>query len=109
MLCNELRLDLTGKNTQIRRCLSIEQKVSFTLDILANAKTFYQAGKNVRVSESFARIRFYQTLESMKNNSEKFMRFPVGEELYQAIQEWERKYGIPGIVEAIDGSHITIE
>jgi hypothetical protein len=37
------------------------------------------------------------------------MRFPTGVELQRTIEEWELKCGLPGIVGAIDGSHIPIE
>jgi hypothetical protein len=68
MLCNEVRGDLQGQDTVMRKCITVEQKIALTLDILANAKTFYQAGKNVGVSESAARKWFYESLEALKDN-----------------------------------------
>lgn len=111
LICDAVRIDLTGSRSRFRKPCTVEEKVMMTLDILANGKTYYQAGKNIGRAETTAKKWFFPTLRAIiRRLGPSYIRFPsTKEEVESAVDEWKRRWGLVGCVGAMDGSHIQIE
>ncbi|XP_069358752.1 putative nuclease HARBI1 [Maniola hyperantus] len=107
-LCNELRR-LTDLRSSQR--VSLEHKVLTALFHFATGTYQRPSGVAKHISQKMCSVYVEEVTQALthKNIIAKYIRFPGTPAARQAVsQRFYRKYGIPGVVGCIDGSHFKI-
>ena len=108
-LCNKLRDYIGKKSTNMRRPISVEERVAVTLWFLSTGSGFRSVAWLFGISKSSVSIIVRETCDAIVNVLQrKFIKIPSGEMLNQVIDGFEQKWGFPQCAGAIDGSHIPV-
>ena len=80
-----------------------------TLWYLGNATTYREISELFGVAKSTVHECVQRVIEVLCNISYKFIEWPRGEAALQTVQEFQEVAGFPGVIGAIDGSHISVK
>ncbi|CAB3233994.1 unnamed protein product [Arctia plantaginis] len=107
-LCAELRRTTNLRSTQR---MSLEHKVLTALFFFATGSYQRPVGVAKHLSQKMCSVYIQEVTEALndKNIINKFIKFPCTQAARQAVsQRFYSRYGIPGVVGCIDGSHFKI-
>jgi len=108
-LVDLMRGPLQGSENTVGSSLSVEEKVAIAVYRLASASEYRVAGKGFGVSKSsVCQILHTFCIELIRTQSRRLLCWPSPEECVEIAGAFERKYCLPQVLGAIDGSHIPI-
>ena len=109
-LCEELRYELRGQDTNMRETCPLEIRVALTLDRLCNGHTFWTLSEKYHVSQASASKFYSETIEAINRLlTPRWIRFPrTPEELRAVASTFHIRRGMCNCVGAVDGSHIKV-
>ena len=108
-LCDLVRRDLQKQHTRMRSPVSVEARVAVALWRLATGDSFKSCGLQFGIGMSTVKTICSEFERSLLRLKDHFIKFPLTrQELQELMDEFEEEYGIPQIVDAIDGCHIEI-
>ena len=108
-LCNQLRVHIEKKDTQLRRAIPVELRLAITIWFLASGCGFRSLGHLFGVSKaSVCCIVKQVTVAIVKVLLKRYIKFPTGSELNDIINGFKEKCGFPNCCGAIDGCHIPV-
>lgn len=80
----------------------------FTIWILGNPDPFRNAANEFFTSKSSIHYHYVIMIQCLRELASRYIRWPDARERDVIKHEFERRYGYPGVVGVIDGTHITI-
>ena len=90
--------------------VSVEERVAVALWRLAKGDSFKTCGLQFGIGMSTAKTICAEFDLCLLRLKDQFIKFPLTrEELQELMDAFEEEYGIPQIVDAIDGCHIEIK
>ncbi|KAL9950713.1 hypothetical protein ACROYT_G043259 [Oculina patagonica] len=92
-----------------RKPISVEKHLLLTLWFLGNQEPFRSVADRFNVSESCAFNCLRRVCQALKNMAGTVIVWPKGERARDVVSGFKAKRGIPGVIGAIDGSHIPIK
>ncbi|KAL9977854.1 hypothetical protein ACROYT_G015308 [Oculina patagonica] len=92
-----------------RKPISVEKHLLLTLWFLGNQEPFHSVADRFNVSESCAFNCLRRVCQALKNMAGTVIVWPKGERARDVVSGFKAKRGIPGVIGAIDGSHIPIK
>ena len=108
-LCQQLRPYIERSNTRLRDAVSLEKRVAITLWTLASPVEYRTVSHLFGVGRSTVCEIFNETCEAIVEHLlHQYITFPSVERQQQFISNFERKWGVPQCIGAIDGSHIPV-
>ena len=111
ILADHIRLfpDLQPAGPGRREPVSVEKQLLMTLWYVGGNDVVRRIADRFGVSESTMVVCRDKIISVLLKLKEKLIRWPKPQELQQEVQEFARRNGFPGIVGAIDGTHIGIK
>lgn len=91
-----------------RAKITAEKAVLATLWYLANTETFRQLSDRFNMSKSTAHTIIQKITSHFALTSPNYIKWPSDDEMVQIERGFRSKAGVPGVVGAIDGTHIKI-
>ena len=108
-ICNELRPRLTKENTRMRAAITVEKRVAVALWRLATNSEHRTIGHLFGISRSSVCLIVQEVCQLIMDIlMPKHIKKPEGNQLKEIVEVFERKWGFPQCVGAVDGSHILI-
>ena len=108
-ICNELRPRLTKENTRMRAAITVEKRVAVALWRLATTSEYRNIGHLFGISRSSVCLIVLEVCQLIMDIlMPKHIKKPEGNQLKEIVEVFERKWGFPQCVGAVDGSHIPI-
>ena len=108
-LCERLSPTLRRKDTIMRRCISVEQRVAITLWCLATPAEYRTVAHLFGVARSTVCEIVHETCNAIVSTLlNTYIKFPNGDVLDSVVDSFLTKWGVPQCVGAIDGCHIPI-
>ena len=108
-LCAQLSPTLRRGNTVMRKAISVEQRVAITLWCLAIPAEYRTIAHLFGVAQSTVCETVHETSQAIVSAlREKYIRFPSNENVDAIVDGFQRRWGVPQCVGAVDGSHIPI-
>jgi hypothetical protein len=108
-LCSIVAPSLARKDTHLRESISLETRVAISLSRLSTGNTLQMYGKVYGISRSSASIIVREFCVAIKKYLKPLViRKQTESSLRTMAVEFEKLYGIPYIIGAVDGSHIPI-
>ena len=109
-LVDLLSEDLQKENTQMRKCISPEEKICLTLRYLATGETFRSLEFQFRISRKTISDAVISTANSLvKRLGAQYLSTPKSEESWIEIADkFNERWNFPNGLGAIDGKHIVI-
>ncbi|XP_067131312.1 putative nuclease HARBI1 [Centruroides vittatus] len=95
-------------NTAGRLSLTACDKVQLTLWLLGNREAYRSVSDRFGVSKSTLYHVVQTTCTALSELAPQFIKWPSGEQVQEIMQSFHNKSGFPGVVGAIDGTHIEI-
>ena len=109
VLCSELRPYITRQTTHLRQSIEVEQRVAVTLWRLATNIEYRTLSVLFGLGRSTVCTIVNETCQTIAQHLlPKYVHFPQGRQLEEIVEGFERLWGFPQAVGAIDGSHIPI-
>lgn len=107
-ILNEILLDITYRDTTMRKAISPKRRLALTFYYLASTAEYRTISNLFGVSVSFVCICVKDVCEAITRHFSHVIRFPKGLEILQVIQEYDNKWGFPMCAGCVDGTHIPI-
>ena len=108
-LCRQLRPYIQHSNTRFRDAVSVEKRVAITLWTLASPVEYRTVGHLFGVGRSTVCEVVNETCKAIVDHLlHQYIFFPSVEHQEHYINNFERKWGVPQCIGAIDGSHIPV-
>ena len=108
-LCQELRYVIGRQDTQLRKAVSVEQRVAITLWCLATCSEYRTIGHLFGLARSTVCRILHDTCNAIVSKMQRmYIEFPLGEERQKVIKGFESTWGMIQCVGSIDGCHIPI-
>ena len=107
-ILNKILLDITYKDTTMRKAISPRRRLALTFYYLASTAEYRTISNLFGVSVSFVCNCVKDVCEAIRRHLSHLIRFPKGVEILQVIQEYENKWGFPMCAGCVDGTHIPI-
>ena len=108
-LCHQLRPSIKRKTTIMRSPIPVEKRVAITLWRLATNSGYRTIGHLFGVARNTVCNIVNEVCKSIVRNMHgKVLKWPTGEILLDNIEHFERRWGFPQTVGAVDGTHIPI-
>lgn len=109
ILCDELRPHLERQRTQFREPVSVETRVAVTIWRLGTNVEYRTIAALFGLGRSTVGEIVLDTCDTIACHLiPRYIRIPEGVELQEVINGFQRRWGFPQTVGAIDGSHIPI-
>ena len=109
LICGKVCRVIRRQNTQFRRAISVEKRVTMTLWCLATPCEYRTVSHLFGIARSTVCTILHETCAAIATAlMSKYIKFPTGQALQNIIEGFELKWGFPQCVGAIDGSHIPI-
>ncbi|XP_064455042.1 putative nuclease HARBI1 [Ornithodoros turicata] len=105
----DLVRDEMERKTKHSCAVPVELQVLVALKFLASGSFFITCGDTVHVHVSTASRIVRALVLALLHHLHKYVRFPIGDEAGSVKETFLRKGGFPGIVGAVDGTHIRIQ
>ncbi|XP_018576615.1 putative nuclease HARBI1 isoform X2 [Anoplophora glabripennis] len=106
LLLNKLKEALPNENYGV---VEYEKKLLFTIWILAKQESFLSAGDRFNLAKSTGHQIFFKVVQHIADLREEIIKWPNRQQRLEICRRFQEKSGIPGIVGAIDGCHISIK
>ncbi|XP_056013266.1 uncharacterized protein LOC125672778 [Ostrea edulis] len=104
--CPELGVEGTGG----REPISVEKQLYVTLWYLGGLDSIIRIADRFGIAESSVIVCRNRIIDTILNNlKSKFIIWPHAEVLEQTIDKFHQRNGFPGIIGALDGTHISIK
>jgi hypothetical protein len=108
-LCSIVAPSLARKDTHLRESISLETRVAISLSRLSTGNTLQMCGEVYGISRSSASIIIKEFCVAIKKHLKPLViRKQTESSLRAMAAEFEKLHGIPYIIGAVDGSHISI-
>ena len=108
-LCDQIRAEIFCENTNYRLAIPVEKRVAIALWCLATPAEYRTIGHLFGVARCTVCIIVKEVCNAIVRILQpRYIYFPSGEELQSIINGFERMWGVPQCVGAIDGSHIPV-
>ena len=102
-LCLVLAPDLSDK------CVPVEKKVMASVWTLATPESFRSVGDRFDMAKSTLHAVFMDVCKALSAVRQQFIKMPETLAEYHAVSlGFSRKTGFPGVIGAVDGTHIPI-
>lgn len=111
LLCNLLRQcpELVTKGIGGREPLSVEKQLYITLWYLGGTDSINRVADRFGISESSVILSRRRVMNAVLNNLlSKIISWPANQMLQESVANFRSRNGFPGIVGALDGTHIAI-
>ena len=109
IICTELCPFISRRDTVLRDCISVEERVAITIWKLATNIEYRTLSELFRIRKSTVCEIVNDTCQQIVINLlPKYVKIPKGERLKEALDGFETTKGFPPAVDAIDGTHIPI-
>lgn len=104
--CHELVVEGQGG----REPISVEKQLYVTLWYLGGSDSIIRIADRFGIAESSVVVCRNRIIDSILNNlKSKFINWPHAEVLEQTIDKFHQRNGFPGVIGALDGTHISIK
>ena len=108
-ICDQLKPVIARQDTQLRRAISVQQRVAMTMWCLATPSEYWMIAHLFGVARSTVCTIVQETCCAIVSVlMDTYIKFPTGNSLKKVVEGFEKKWGFPQCVGAIDGSHIPI-
>lgn len=104
--CHELVVEGQGG----REPISVEKQLYVTLWYLGGSDSIIRIADRFGIAESSVVVCRNRIIDTIFNNlKSKFINWPHAEVLEQTIDKFHQRNGFPGVIGALDGTHISIK
>lgn len=104
--CHELVVEGQGG----REPISVEKQLYVTLWYLGGSDSIIRIADRFGIAESSVVVCRNRIIDTILNNlKSKFINWPHAEVLEQTIDKFHQRNGFPGVIGALDGTHISIK
>lgn len=104
--CHELVVEGQGG----REPISVEKQLYVTLWYLGGSDSIIRIADRFGIAESSVVVCRNRIIDTILNNlKSKFINWPHAEILEQTIDKFHQRNGFPGVIGALDGTHISIK
>ena len=101
--------ELEKQTTRLRKPLSVEQRVTITLWILATPVEYRTVAHLFGVARCTVCVVVHETCEAIVSRLlPVYISFPTGEQLDEVVKGFKEKWDFPQCAGSIDGSHISV-
>ncbi|XP_071057067.1 uncharacterized protein [Onthophagus taurus] len=94
---------------KVQSYVAFDKKMLLTIWLLAKPESFLAVGERFGVSKSAAHFVFLEIISLILHLKDQYIRWPNRQEIAAIETRFKSRSGIPGIVGAIDGTHIIIK
>ncbi|KAB0804394.1 hypothetical protein PPYR_01364 [Photinus pyralis] len=105
----EQLIGLVSNHLPDKHSVPIEKQVLFSIWLLAKQESFLAVGDRFNLSSGSGHYIFMNFISAVGHLTHQFIEWPNARTCNEIASRIETKYGIPGVVGAIDGTHIQIK